>query len=90
MESVVHMELLRDPVKILWSSHIGHGTFAAIVAVSYTHLDVYKRQLKTSFAKVRVYASLSHLSRGEMSKDGTQQVPPFELSPLRVNVPRGQ
>jgi hypothetical protein len=26
------------------------------------------------------------LSRGEMSKDGTQQVPPFELSPLRVNV----
>ena len=46
--------------------------------------------LKTSFAKVRVYASLSHLSRGEMSKDGTQQVPPFELSPLRVNVARGQ
>ena len=45
---------------------------------------------KTSFAKVRVYASLSHLSRGEMSKDGTQQVPPFELSPLRVNVARGQ
>jgi len=38
--------------------------------------------LKTSFAKVRVYASLSHLSRGEMSKDGTQQVPPFELSHL--------
>ena len=37
-----------------------------------------------------VYASLSHLSRGEMSKDGTQQVPPFELSPLRVNVARGQ
>ena len=46
--------------------------------------------LKTSFAKVRVYASLSHLSRGETSKDGTQQVPPFELSPLRVNVARGQ
>jgi hypothetical protein len=46
--------------------------------------------LKTSFAKVRVYTSLSHLSRGEMSKDGTQQVPPFELSPLRVNVARGQ
>ena len=31
MESVVHMELLRNPVKILWGSHIGHGAFAAIV-----------------------------------------------------------
>ena len=31
MESVVHMELLCDPVKILWGSHIGHGAFAAIV-----------------------------------------------------------
>jgi hypothetical protein len=30
------------------------------------------------------------LSRGEMSKGDTQQVPPFELSPLRVNVARGQ
>lgn len=31
MESVVHMELLCDPVKILWGSHIGHSAFAAIV-----------------------------------------------------------
>ena len=37
MESVVHMELLRDPVKILWSSHIGHGTFAAIVVHQLFH-----------------------------------------------------
>jgi len=37
--------------------------------------------LKTSFAKVRVYASLSHLSRGEMSKDGTPQGAPLGLSP---------
>jgi len=45
--------------------------------------------LKTSFAKVRVYASLSHLSRGEMSKDGTQQVPPFELVRLAAHVSNG-
>jgi len=42
--------------------------------------------LKTSFAKVRVYACLSRLSCGEMSKGDTQQVPPFELSPLRVDM----
>ena len=42
------------------------------------------------FAKVRVYACLSRLSCGEMSKGDTQQVPPFELSPLRVDMARAQ
>ena len=61
-----------------------------IVVTDLKQIAIRVASLKTSFAKVRVYASLSHLSRGEMSKDGTQQVPPFELSPLRVNVARGQ
>ena len=40
--------------------------------------------------RMGVLASVSLLSCGEMSKDGTPQVPPFELSPLRVDVARGQ
>ena len=37
-------------------------------------------------AKEKYLSSLSRLSRGEMSKDGTQQVPPFELSPASGHV----
>ena len=61
-----------------------------VLDFSLSKFVAYAQQKKTSFAKVRVYASLSHLSRGEMSKDGTRQVPPFEFSPLRVDVARGQ
>ena len=54
------------------------------------NLEATGASLKTSFATVRVYACLSRLSCGEMSKGDTQQVPPFELSPLRVDMARAQ
>ena len=37
MESVVHMELLRYPVKILRRTHILHGVFAAVVVHQLLH-----------------------------------------------------